>query len=197
MRARILRLLLGTSLLLSLAIAVAVTFGASDVGLWRHLFGGSWGEVERSIFLHLRLPRVLAAAAVGGLLSLAGVAFQALLRNPLADPYVLGVSGGASLGGVLALVLGAGGLFVPVSAFAGAFVSLVAIERLATVGGRLTVLTLLLTGAIFNAASAALIYFLQSVASREELQAIVFYLMGRVPTPPAATIVGLVLAGVV
>ena len=153
--------------------------------------------MERSIFLHLRLPRVLAAAAVGGLLSLAGVAFQALLRNPLADPYVLGVSGGASLGGVLALVLGAGGLFVPVSAFAGAFVSLVAIERLATVGGRLTVLTLLLTGAIFNAASAALIYFLQSVASREELQAIVFYLMGRVPTPPAATIVGLVLAGVV
>ncbi|MGE0638768.1 MAG: FecCD family ABC transporter permease [Thermoanaerobaculia bacterium] len=197
MRARILRLLLGTSLLLLLAIAFAVTFGASDVGLWRHLFGGSWGEVERSIFLHLRLPRVLAAAAVGGLLSLAGVAFQALLRNPLADPYVLGVSGGASLGGVLALVLGAGGLFVPVSAFAGAFVSLVAIERLATVGGRLTVLTLLLTGAIFNAASAALIYFLQSVASREELQSIVFYLMGRVPTPPAASIVGLVLAGVV
>lgn len=195
MRRRIVRRLLLIFLLLLVAIALAVTFGASDVGLWRRLVGGSWGEVERSIFLHLRLPRVLAAAAVGGLLSLAGVAFQALLRNPLADPYVLGVSGGASLGGVLALVLGASGLFIPFSAFAGAFVALVAIERLATVGGRLTVLTLLLTGAIFNAASAALIYFLQSVASREELQSIVFYLMGRVPTPPAETIVALVAAG--
>jgi iron complex transport system permease protein len=127
------------------------------------------------------LPRVATAAALGAALALAGVAFQALLRNPLADPYVLGVSGGASLGGVLALVAGLPALLLPVAAFAGAIGALAGLERLATVGGRLDVLTLLLTGAVFNAASAALIVFLQTVASREELHALVFYLMGRVP----------------
>jgi iron complex transport system permease protein len=166
---------------LAVAVALASAFGASDVRLWNRLLGGEWTPIEESILLTLRLPRVVAAAAIGGLLAVAGVAFQALLRNPLADPYVLGVSGGASLGGVVALIGGASGLLVPGAAFAGALVSLVAIERLATVGGRLSVFTLLLTGAIFNAASAALIYFLQSLASHEELQAIVFYLMGRVP----------------
>mgnify|MGYP001578287475 CR=1 FL=1 len=196
LRGRILGALGAMLLLLALAVVLAVTFGASDVRLWHRLVGGVWGDAERAILLTLRLPRVLAAAAVGGLLGLAGVAFQALLRNPLADPYVLGVSGGASLGGVVALILGAGGLFVPAAAFAGALVALVTIERLATVGGRLTVLTLLLTGAIFNAASAALIYFLQSIASRAELQAIVFYLMGRVPAPSLSTLGGLAFAGV-
>ena len=93
-------------------------------------------------------------------------------------------------------IVGVGGLGVPLAAFVGALVSLVAIERIATSGGRLTVLTLLLTGAIFNAFSAALIYFLQSVASREELSAIVFYLMGRVPSSGLLTLVGLWAAGV-
>jgi iron complex transport system permease protein len=182
------------ALLLALAIALALTFGASDVRLWHRLAGGDWGEAEEAILFTLRLPRVVAAAAIGGLLCLAGVAFQALLRNPLADPYVLGVSGGASLGGVVALVLGVSALLVP-AAFAGALVALVLIERLATVGGRLTVLTLLLTGAIFNAACAALIYFLQSVATREQLQAIVFYLMGRVPAAGAGALALLAGAG--
>ena len=195
-RLRIVRSVAALLILLVLAMVLALAFGASEVRLWQRLVDGRWGEIERAILFDLRLPRVLAAAAIGGLLALAGVAFQALLRNPLADPYVLGVSGGASLGGVVALVVGLGGLFVPAAAFAGAFVALVTIERLATVGGRLTVLTLLLTGAIFNAASAALIYFLQSIASREELQSIVFYLMGRVPTPSGAVLAGLGAAGV-
>ena len=174
---------LGLGVLLALSIGFAVSFGAAQVPLWqRLLLGGVWSEAQEAILFALRLPRVLTAAALGGLLGVAGVAFQALLRNPLADPYVLGVSGGASLGGVLALIAGVAGLGVPLAAFVGALASLVAIERMATTGGRLTVFTLLLTGAIFNAFSAALIYFLQSVASREELSAIVFYLMGRVPS---------------
>jgi iron complex transport system permease protein len=181
----------GLAALLVVAIGLAMSFGAADVGFWQRIVGGVWSDTQRAILLALRLPRVLAAAALGGLLGVAGVAFQALLRNPLADPYVLGVSGGASLGGVVALVAGVSGLGVPLAAFAGALVSLIAIERIATSGGQLTVFTLLLTGAIFNAFSAALIYFLQSVASREELSAIVFYLMGRVPSPGPLTLVAL------
>lgn len=135
----------------------------------------------------MRLPRVALAALLGGALSTAGAAFQAFLRNPLADPYVLGVSGGASLGGVLALLLGVGGagalgaLAVPALAFAGALASLALIAWIATVRGRMTVLTVLLTGAIFNAFAAALIYFVQSVASLREVHEIVFFLMGRIP----------------
>ena len=86
---------------------------------------------------------------------------------------MLGLGGGSAI---------LGGLGVPVSAFAGALGALFLIEWIATVDGRLTVYTVLLTGAIFNAFSAALIYFLQSVASLEQLHAIVFYLMGRVPS---------------
>ena len=194
---RLLLVVVGLSAVLALAIGFSVSFGAAAVPLWqRLLLGGVWSEAQQAILFALRLPRVLTAAALGGLLGVAGVAFQALLRNPLADPYVLGVSGGASLGGVVALLAGAAGLGVPVAAFAGALASLVAIERIATTGGRLTVFTLLLTGAIFNAFSAALIYFLQSVASREELSAIVFYLMGRVPSAGFSTLVALWGAGV-
>jgi iron complex transport system permease protein len=195
LRARLVGTVLLLTLLLVVAIAVAVSFGASDVQLWQRLFGGAWGPAEKAILVGLRLPRVFAAAAIGGLLAVSGVAFQALLRNPLADPYVLGVSGGASLGGVLALLAGASGFAIPVAAFAGALATLVAIERIATSGGQLSVFTLLLTGAIFNALSAAIIYFLQSVASREELQSIVFYLMGRVPVLPAGTLALLAVAG--
>jgi iron complex transport system permease protein len=122
-----------------------------------------------------------ALAIAGGGVALAGVAFQALLRNPLADPYVLGVSGGASLGGVLALVAGAAAFALPLAAFAGALGALWGLARLATRAGRLDVLTLLLTGAVFNATTAAAIVLLQTVASRAELHALVFYLLGRVP----------------
>lgn len=152
-------------------------------------WGAPFGELEAVILFQVRLPRVLLAAALGGSLTCAGVVFQALLRNPLADPYVLGVSGGASIGGVLALVLGLGqlgsylgALAVPTCAFFGALLALLLIEWVATVEGRLTVYTILLTGAVFNAFSGAFIYFIQSLASLEQLHAIVFYLMGSVPS---------------
>jgi iron complex transport system permease protein len=169
---------------------LAASLGAGRVSLIDALLGGApLTDVQRTILFEVRLPRVLLAALLGGALTVAGVVFQALLRNPLADPYVLGVSGGASIGGVLALLLGlggAGGLLggfgVPALAFAGALGALVLIEWIATVDGRLTVYTVLLTGAIFNAFSAALIYFIQSLSSLEELHAIVFYLMGQIPS---------------
>lgn len=182
---------------LALCVAASVTLGAGRVPLGG-LLGGTLTPVESAILFDVRLPRVLLAALLGGSLTVAGVAFQALLRNPLADPYVLGVSGGASIGGVGALVLGLGGVLgglgVPVAAFLGALAALLLIERIATVDGRLTVYTVLLTGAIFNAFSAALIYFVQSVASLEQLHAIVFYLMGRVPSYGAGGLAALAAA---
>jgi iron complex transport system permease protein len=180
-------LVLGAALALSVLLGVA--WGTSSLSLVDLLPGGPpLSEQARAVFVDVRLPRVLAAAVLGGALSVAGVVFQALLRNPLADPYVLGVSGGASIGGVLALLLGLGGaasllgeLAVPAFAFLGALGALFLIEWVATVGGKLTVYTVLLTGAIFNAFAAALIYFIQTIASLEQLHAIVFYLMGSVP----------------
>ena len=178
-RRRLVRALaLGVAALVA-ALAAGVLLGAAPVG-WSTLASGL-SPVERAILLDVRLPLVFAAAVLGAALALAGVAFQALLRNPLADPYVLGVSGGASLGGVLALVVGVPAAALPVAAFGGALAALAGLERLATVAGRLDVLTLLLTGAVFNAATAAAIVLVQALASREELHAVVSYLLGRVP----------------
>jgi len=193
---RLLAWTLGMAGLLLVCLVLAASFGAGEVTLARLLPGTApLLEVERSILFEVRLPRVLLAALIGGALTVAGVVFQALLRNPLADPFVLGVSGGASLGGVVALLLGLGaggswlgGATVPLFAFGGALGALVLIEWIATVDGRLTVYTILLTGAIFNAFSAALIFFIQSVASLQQLHEIVFYLMGRVPSPGLGTL---------
>jgi len=172
-----------------LALGLGASFGAGEASLWRLGRGSAMSPAERAILLEVRLPRVLLAAVLGGALTTAGVVFQALLRNPLADPYVLGVSGGASVGGVVALLLGLGGaaaplggLGVPFAAFCGALGALLAIERIATVDGRLAIHTLLLTGVIVNATTGAVIFFLQSVASSEQLHAMVFYLMGSVPS---------------
>jgi len=199
---RALRAALGSFLLLLLCLAAASAIGAVKIPLLRLAgFGPPLDPSEREIALRIlfdvRLPRVAVAAVLGGALTAAGIAFQALLRNPLADPYVLGVSGGASIGGVLALVTGVGaaGMLglpgVAVFAFLGALGALVLIERIASSGGRFTVHTILLTGVIFNAFCAAFIYFIQSVATLEQLHAIVFYLMGRVPEDlgPAAVAV--------
>ncbi|OGT80062.1 MAG: hypothetical protein A3H91_16800 [Gammaproteobacteria bacterium RIFCSPLOWO2_02_FULL_61_13] len=184
---RVLIVTLLLAALLALCIGGGIAFGAGTVNFSSLLPGGSLTEVEHAILLQVRLPRVLAAGLLGGALAVAGVVFQALLRNPLADPYVLGVAGGASIGGVVALLLGLGsvgvmgGAAVPAFAFAGALAALLLIESIATVGGQLTVYSILLTGAIFNSFAAALIYFIQSVASLQQLHEIVFYLMGRVP----------------
>jgi iron complex transport system permease protein len=197
---RLLAWLLGSTLLLTACLALGAALGADRIPLARMVggWGAPAGEAGALIFWQVRLPRVLLAATLGGSLTAAGIAFQAILRNPLADPYILGVSGGASVGGILALIagLGAGGaaggsFLVQVCAFLGALAALLLVEWIATVEGRLTVYTLLLTGAVFNAFSGALIFFLQSLASIEELHSIVFYLMGSIPSLPYGTIGGM------
>lgn len=186
---RVVVITLMLSAVLVVCLGLGVTYGAGDVPLMHVLFAHNATAVERAILYEVRLPRVLVAALLGGALAVAGVVFQALLRNPLADPYVLGVSGGASIGGVIAIIFGLGAgvgwlgsMVVPVCAFLGALGALLLIEMIATVDGQLTVYTVLLTGVIFNAFAAALIYFIQSIASLQQLHEIVFYLMGRIPS---------------
>ena len=161
--------------------------GRSDRGGWdlvRRWLGGELTAAEASIVEQARLPRVVFAGLVGAALAVGGAVFQAVLRNPLADPYILGISGGAALGGTLMLVLGTAGLGMalgtPVGAFVGAMGALAVIFGVArwTPPGRASTYVLLLTGVIVNAFAASLIMFIQSVVTARQAQEILFYLMG-------------------
>lgn len=168
----LLALLAVTSLLLGLAVgSVAVPLDK----LWPAL----WGDGNHAaVVQELRLPRLLAAFAVGGLLALAGALLQVLLRNPLADPYVLGVSGGAAVGTLLAMLLGLGGFWLTGSALIGALGSMLLVFGLAHGRGGWTPTRLLLTGVVMAAAWGALISFLLAVAPERNLRGMLFWLMG-------------------
>lgn len=132
------------------------------------------GEVVRS----LRLPRALAGFACGGLLALAGALLQVLLRNPLADPYVLGISGGAGVGALLAILLGLGALAINGAAFFGALGAMLIVFGLAHGDGSWTQTRLLLTGVIVAAGCGALVALLLTIAPENKLRGMLFWLMG-------------------
>ena len=191
------------SALLVLAVAVillSLFSGSAEIGM-RRVLGvllGSADNAARSIVLDLRVPRLIAAFAVGSLLALAGVLLQALFRNPLADPYVLGVSGGAAVGAVIALSLGAAQLLVQSSAAAGAFVIMILVYALGRGGGTTR---LLLIGVALASTCGALVMVLLTAADATRVRGIVFWLAGDLgwvvnPVPTAlAAIVGI--AGIV
>jgi len=137
----------------------------------------------------IRLPRVVLGALTGAGLGIAGVAFQGLLRNPLADPYVVGVSGGAALGGVLALMVGlSAALWLPLAAFLGAVATALLLFAVARSAGRSDPLTLLLVGVIFNAFASAIITVIKTTVSAAKSQEILFWLMGVIEPLPWSTI---------
>jgi iron complex transport system permease protein len=146
------------------------------------LMGAADSSTAADIVLRVRLPRVVLGMLVGASLAVAGALFQALLRNPLADPFVLGVSGGAALGGIAALSLGAalglGHAAVPPAAFAGAIATTALLYAIAGVRGRVSTTHLLLTGVVFNAFASAAIVFLASLAGRSEGAGIFLWLIG-------------------
>lgn len=141
---------------------------------------GSASEEELILF-SVRLPRILFAGIVGASLSVSGVVFQALLRNPLADPYVLGISGGSALGAIIGIVLGAGSFYlgVPFLAFCGALVTVFLVFIVAG-GSRGLMLdnSLLLAGVVVNSFFSAAILFALSIVNSMELHSISFWLMG-------------------
>jgi len=142
--------------------------------------GSADGDAAQiAVVAMLRLPRVLLAACVGGILGLAGAIMQGLFRNPLADPGVLGVSNGAAFGAALAIFLGqSGNLWLPASAFAFALGAAICVERLATTGGRTPVATLLLAGIAANAAGSAATGIIVYASDDRQLRDITFWLLG-------------------
>jgi iron complex transport system permease protein len=183
------RLFAVSALLLAIlvaALALGLAWGPSAVTTgeaFRALFGADDGSPAADIVRRIRLPRVLVGALVGAALSTAGAIFQALLRNPLADPFVLGISGGAALGGVAVLSLGAavglGAGAVPLAAFAGALATTALLFGAAGLRGRLAATTLLLTGVVFNAFASAVIVFLASLGGMAEGTSIFLWLIGN------------------
>ncbi|HUL32729.1 MAG TPA: iron chelate uptake ABC transporter family permease subunit [Candidatus Eisenbacteria bacterium] len=143
------------------------------------------------IVLDIRLPRILLGIVVGASLSVAGTSFQALLRNPLADPYVLGVSSGAALGAILALIVEShmslspemAGLITPVGAFIGAALTISAVYLLGLRDGEIDSTTLLLGGIITVSFLNAIIMFLMTTLSGSNLRGMAFWLMGDLSTP--------------
>ncbi len=137
-----------------------------------------YDATSSKIFWYLRVTRYLLAFWIGASLSVSGVSFQSLLKNPLADPYILGVSGGAALGYVVAVVLGLPFVFYPLFGLAFALLCLFGIYQLAREKGVLNTYTLLLTGIVFNSLSFALILLLNAMAPVQQAQQILFLLLG-------------------
>ncbi|MCX5723305.1 MAG: iron ABC transporter permease [Nitrospirae bacterium] len=154
------------------------------------------------ILMQVRLPRLLLGLLVGACLASVGVVLQALLRNPLADPYVLGVSSGAALGVALAILLGIGSTFLalsvlPLCGFAGGLLSLVVVYRMAVSYGRLPIHSLLLAGVILNSIFSALIMFITSIMEPNRSAGTMTWLMGTLTAPsyPALAILTCYLLG--
>ncbi|WP_174813753.1 iron ABC transporter permease [Aquisalimonas sp. 2447] len=159
---------------------VAVAVGSVPIPLpelWA-VFTGEGSALHRTLVLELRAPRALAAFAVGGLLAVAGALMQVLLRNPLADPYVLGLSGGAAVGALAAMLLGLGAAIVSGAAFAGALLSTVLVFGIAHGTGSWTPTRLLLTGVVVAAGWGAVITFMLAVGPTERLPGMLYWLMG-------------------
>lgn len=192
-------------LVAAVAFGLAAAFGEQPL---------AWGEVgvegssARTIFFSLRLPRVVLAALVGCALAAAGAMLQSLLRNPLADPFVLGVSGGAALGATVALALGlsafslAPGLSpVSVLALVGALSATLLVMLVGRLAGGNTPHTTLLAGVIFNAFALAAITFIKALVAPDKLGEILFWLAGAIgyegwPTLASTAAVVLVSVGV-
>jgi iron complex transport system permease protein len=177
----------GLAVTLALSVSLAVTIGPADLSMgevWgsiaAHLTGGesSLGVLRDGIVWELRLPRILTAAAVGAGLALVGAIMQALTRNQLADPYLLGISSGASLGAVTVLLLGLS-LLLPVAAFAGALLALAATLALAGAFGSLTPTRTVLAGVAVSSLAAAITSFVIFwVATGDAYREVLSWLLG-------------------
>ena len=162
-----------------MSIAVALAVGSVDIAL-RNVAGamfGDAGDTTASVVRELRLPRAIAAFAVGGLLAVAGALMQVLLRNPLADPFVLGLSGGAACGALAALLLGFAALATP-AAFAGAALSTLLVFGLSRGRGAWSPTRLLLTGVVIAAGFGALIMLMLAIAPDTQVRGMLFWLIG-------------------
>jgi len=174
-------LLFPVLVLLSLVAGLlALVSGSADIStseVWQSLSGNA-ADNARNVIMELRLPRALTAFGVGGLLAVAGVLMQVLLRNPLAEPYILGSSGGAAVAALLAMMLGLGATLVDLSAFAGAMFATLLVFSIAQGTGNWTPTRLLLTGVVLAAGFSAATTLLLALSPDQNLRGMLFWLVG-------------------
>lgn len=184
---------LGMALLLVVVAAFAVTVGSVEIPLATVsgillaklppvAISGTWSEALETIIFGIRLPRVILAGLVGAALAVAGATYQGLFRNPLADPYLIGVAQGAALGAVIGFLLpsvwdGMGLILIPLFAFMGALLSTVIVYNLARVGKVLPMITLILAGVALGALLGSIVSYL-IISSGDKIHGIMFWLMG-------------------
>jgi len=170
-------------------------------------FPSTWRAVDETIIFQIRLPRVIGGALVGAALATAGVLFQGLLRNPMADPYIIGTSAGAALGATIAMTLPINLAFlgfglVPVAAFIGALSTVILVYNLARVGGKTPIISMLLAGFVVSALLAAIMAFMMSMSDRFglNLHSVYSFLMGHISVTSwgqIAIIAPLVIGGII
>ncbi|AEE95953.1 FecCD family ABC transporter permease [Mahella australiensis] len=197
--------MLAMVVILFLSILLAVSLGAADIAM-ADAFGvlikplpivgrwvnASYDDAYYSIVWGIRLPRVLLAATVGMGLAVAGTAFQGLLQNPMADPYVLGVSSGASFGATISIVLGIGSGFMglagsTIAAFVGAVLTMAAVYTLGRAGRKSSMVTLLLAGIAVSSFLSAMVSFMM-ILNHDKLESIVLWTMGSFATASWASL---------
>ena len=192
----------GLALMSIAAVWLALISGSADISVqqtWQAL----WGDVPpqvRGVVIELRLPRALTAFAIGGLLAVAGVLMQVLLRNPLAEPYILGCSGGAAVAALIAMMLGWGVALVDLSAFGGAMGATVLVFSISQGTGNWTPARLLLTGVVLAAGFSAITTMLLALSPDRNLRGMLFWLMGDLsfahnPAPNLWLLAAITLAG--
>jgi iron complex transport system permease protein len=185
--------ILASAALLLLALLAAVAFGTEPVSLARAF--GQADSIDHAIVFEARLPRVLLGAVAGGGLAMVGVAFQAILRNPLAEPFVLGVSGGAALGATIAILSGVSALtllgasFVPLAALVGGLGATAPVYAISKAGAERTATSILLAGVVVNYVASAAITFLKMIVSASKAQEVLFWLVGFLDVPGTAALV--------
>ena len=163
-----------------IVLIVALLSGSAQVSThdaWQSLWTSAPEQIH-SIVFELRMPRALTAYAVGGLLAVAGVLMQVLLRNPLADPYILGTSGGAAVAALLGMILGWSAVWIDAAAFCGAMLATLLVFTIAQGTGSWTPTRLLLTGVVLAAGFSAATTLLLALSPEQNLRGMLFWLMG-------------------
>jgi iron complex transport system permease protein len=184
----------GLTFLLLATVLISLSVGEMDLGftdVFKVLRQGN-ESMEYTILSQIRLPRILLGIAVGGSLSLSGILLQGVYRNPLVEPYTLGISGGASLGVAFAIVFGLhqliGSFVLPVSGFIGAFLIIFLVYTISSRKGRINIQNMLLTGVMVSFIASSAMMLLMATTNSENLHGIIFWIMGSLDEPDMSLI---------
>ncbi len=172
------------ALLVLLIIAVIISLSSGEVKIsWTHLseIFANKESIEYTVLAKIRIPRLILSISVGGALSLSGAILQGIYRNPLVEPYTLGISGGAALGVAIAIVFGiqvSGSFILPLFGFGGAIITLFVVYFLSVKKEGLSINSMLLIGVMVSFVSSSAMMFLLSITTTDNLQNIIFWVMG-------------------